>query len=381
MGEGDRYWEALKARDPRFDGVFFVGVSTTGIYCRPVCPARTPGKDRCTFFRHSSEAERAGFRACLRCRPELAPGNAPVDARSRLVRRAVSRIESRGWDGSATELARSLGVTDRHLRRAFDAELGTSPSAWERGHRIGLARQLIRETSLPVEQIGAMVGYPNPRSFRAAFHRVCGRAPTEVRRGSAGGDAVVVKLAARPPYDAGSLLRFLAARQIPGVERVDPAAGLYARSTRIGPHAGWWSAAFDGGTWVVSISTGLSRAVVQVVARIRSALDLDARPDRIAEVLAADPLLGPRVLANPGLRVPGAADPFELAVRAVLGQQVSVKAATTLAGRLVERFGAPLDGPGLTAAFPTAAELAAAPVDALAAIGLPGSRARTVASL
>jgi AraC family transcriptional regulator of adaptative response / DNA-3-methyladenine glycosylase II len=411
--DSDVRYEAMLARDPRFDGVFFVGVTTTGVYCRPICPARTPGRDRCRFFRAAAEAERDGFRACFRCRPELAPGAAPVDAVSRLVSAALARVDA-GYlnDHSAAELAAELGVTDRHLRRVVEDEVGVPLIELAQSRRLALARRLVMDTPLPLTRIALASGFRSVRRFNALFAARFGRPPSAFsvskdaraksrtrapgarsRRVDAGGE-IVVRLHFRPPFQWPELLAFLRDRAIPGVEAV--AGDEYWRTIRAGSAgelAGRVRVSLDDRTNALraAVSPGLVGALMPVVARLRVLFDLDARPDLIDARLEGDPVLGPAVRRRAGLRVPGAVDPFEATVRAVLGQQVSVRAATTLAGRLVARFGAPFAGdaevtastsdpgaPILTHLFPAPRDLAAASVDELASIGLPGARAATL---
>jgi len=414
----DSCYRALLSRDRRFDGLFFVGVRTTGVYCRPICPARAPGRDRCEFFGNAAEAERAGFRACFRCRPELAPGLAPVDAVPRLVRAAAARVQAGFLDeGTVDDLARALGVTARHLRRAMEAELGVSPVELAQTRRLALAKQLLHDTNLPLTDVAFAAGFSSLRRFNALFQTRFGRAPSAVRRAlgertaaqspgptrpaarssgvarratstaprpatSAAAD-ITLRLDYRPPFDAPTLFGFLAARAVPGVEQV--AAGQLVRTVRMGDVAGWLAVAPDRDRPALRarVSLSLVPRLAEIVARLRALFDLDAQPDVIAAALGADPRLGPLVRARPGLRVPGAFDPFEAATRTVLGQLVSVRAATTLAGRLARTFGAPApaDVPGLDRLFPTAAELARVPVGRLAAIGLPAARARTILGL
>lgn len=388
--DGDRY-AALVARDPRFDGVFFVGVSTTGIYCRPICPARTPARARCAFFASAALAERAGFRACLRCRPELAPGTrgavADVDAVDHLVRAAAARIAegALNGDGDVDALAAELGVSARHLRRATEARLGVSPIELAQSARLALAKQLLQDSTLSITEIAFAAGYGSVRRFNAAFAAAMRVAPQAVRRAAhapveAGG--LVLRLDYRPPLAWRELLAFLAARAIPGVEEVD--AHGYRRVVAIDAAVGTIAVAPepDRPALRLAISPGLVRAVMPLVARVRRLFDLDAHPAAIAGVLGADPILAAAVAARPGLRVPGAIDPFEAAIRALLGQQVSVAAATTLAGRFAARFGTPLEPAAragtLVTRFPTARAIADAPVDAIAAIGLPGTRAAAI---
>ena len=385
MRSDDARYDALVTRDPRFDGLFFVGVSTTGIYCRPICPARTPARARCTFYETPAQAEAAGYRACFRCRPELAPGHAEVDAVDQLVAAAAARItEGALNDASVDDLAAELGVSARHLRRATEARLGVSPIALAQTRRLALAKQLLQDTTLSLAAIAFAAGYGSVRRFNAAFLATMGRAPSALRRAHATepAGALALRLDYRPPYDWAALRAFLAARAIPGVEAVDGDA--YRRVVHAGDVVGTIEVRPAAGraALVLAVSPALVPALMPVVARVRRLFDLDARPDVIARVLGRDPALAPLVAARPGLRVPGALDGFEAAVRALLGQQVSVAAATTLAGRFAAAFGAPYTGgERLTHRFPTAREVAAAGPAAIAKIGLPGARAAAVHAL
>lgn len=378
-------YRALQAHDPRFDGVFFIAVTTTGIYCRPICPARVPAAERCRYFSRAAEAERAGFRACFRCRPELAPGlgraAASVDALDRLVAAASTRIES-GYlnDGSVDELAAELGVTARHLRRALESKLGVTPIELAQSKRLALAKQLLQETSLPLSEVAFASGFASVRRFNAAFQARFERAPSEVRRShgapsTPGEHTLTLRLDYRPPLDWTTLLAFLAGRAIPGVERVSN--GEYRRGVTLGEHSGTVSVRQDPkrNALLAEISSSLAPVLTEVVARLRALFDLDARPALIAEHLSRDPLLAPLLAARPGLRVPGAFDGFEMAIRAILGQQVTVAAATTVSGRIVQRFGSAPEQ------FPSAARLARASLDEVASLGMPGARAQTILSL
>jgi AraC family transcriptional regulator of adaptative response / DNA-3-methyladenine glycosylase II len=378
----DARYDALTARDPRFDGVFFVGVSTTGIYCRPICPARTPGRARCTFYETPTQAEAAGYRACFRCRPELAPGNADVDAVDALVAAAAARIaEGALNDAGVDDLAAELGVSARHLRRAMEARLGVSPLALAQSRRLALAKQLLQDTALPVTQVAFAAGFTSVRRFNAAFAAALGAPPSRVRRAHAsptGETGLVLRLDYRPPYEWASTLRFLGPRAIPGVEAVDAGAGAYRRVVHEGGAVGTIEVrhAEHRPALLLSVSPALVPALMPLVARVRRLFDLDARPDLIARVLGRDRRLAPLVAARPGLRVPGVVDTFEAAVRALLGQQISVAAATTLAGRFAAALGAPFaGGDRLTHRFPTAREVAAAGPAAIARLGLPAARA------
>jgi AraC family transcriptional regulator of adaptative response / DNA-3-methyladenine glycosylase II len=391
----DRCYRALAARDARFDGAFYVGVSTTGIYCRPICVARTPGRDRCSVYRTAAEAEQAGYRACFRCRPELAPGRAPLDAVPRLAARAVARIEEGALnEGTLDDLAGQLGVSGRQLRRAVEAELGVAPVALAQTRRLALAKQLLQDTRLPLIDVALASGFGSVRRFNALFLVRFGRPPSALRReGAAGGGrngggaaadgraGVSLRLDFREPYDWDGLLAFFAARAVPGVERVE--RGTYARAVRVGERTGTLEVRRDGRSLRVDISLSLTPVLMKVVARLRAQFDLDADPHAIGAALRQEKRLARLVARRPGLRVPGAFDPFEATVRAVLGQQVSVSGATTLAGRLATRFGDgdPTFGAGLSHTFPQAAALAARSVDELAAIGLPRARAATLGAV
>lgn len=361
MLDPDTCYRALSARDPRFDGEFFIAVSTTRIYCRPVCTARRPGRDRCTFYRTAAQAEQAGYRACLRCRPELAPGAAPVDSVSRLVNGAV-RLIDQGYlnDHSVPELAARFEVTDRHLRRAVQSELGVSPVELAQTRRLALARQLLQDSTLGLTELAFACGFGSVRRFNTAFRERFGRPPSALRKERGAPEGITLRLDYRPPLDWIGLLAFLGGRAVAGLETIQ--AGEYRRLTpkgeiRVRRHP-------DKPALLAYLPLSLAREVLPITVRLRHLFDLDAQPEAIAEVL------GPAY--DRSLRVPGAFDPFEMAIRAVLGQQVSVRAATTLAGRLVERFGG---------FFPTPEELAGQDPDELAGLGLPGSRARTLVAL
>ncbi|HSZ84203.1 MAG TPA: AlkA N-terminal domain-containing protein [Polyangia bacterium] len=381
-------YRALVAHDARFDGLFFVGVETTGIYCRPVCRARTPGRDRCVFFRSAAQAEEAGFRSCFRCRPELAPGAASVDAVSRVVAAATRRIEegALSHEGTVDELARELGVSTRHLRRAMQAELGVSPLALAESRRLALARQLIVDTALPMTEVAFASGFRSVRRFNAAVKARYARSPSTMRRSVSGdaGETVTVVLTYRPPYDWPSMLSHLASRAIPGVERVRD--GTYARTVAIGASRGWLTVSADPAREALraTISTSLAGALMTIVTRLRRLFDVDAEPAAIAAHLARDPRLAAHVRARPGLRVAGAFDVFEAAARAVLGQQVSVAAARTIAGRLAAQLGEVIETPHpeLDRAFPAAGVVALRGAASLAAtLRIPARRAETLRTI
>jgi AraC family transcriptional regulator of adaptative response / DNA-3-methyladenine glycosylase II len=388
-------YRALVARDPRFDGVFFVGVQTTGIYCRPICPARTPARARCAFFATPVEAEAAGFRACFRCRPELAPGSSPpevgtgadrrsraasVDAIDALVHAATARIAEGGLnERSLDDLAGELGVTARHVRRALAARLGVSPVELAQSRRVALAKQLLHDTSLPLAQVAFASGFASVRRFNAAFSARMGCAPSTLRAHRRTREAPIeLRLDYREPYDWPCLLAFLRGRAIPGVELVGD--DDYRRIVHVDGVTGEIAVRPVRGrpALALALAPQLLPVLMPLVARVRRMFDLDAHPDAIARALRADRALGPLVAARPGLRLPGAIDPFEASIRALLGQQVSVAAAKTLAGRFAARFGERVGQGELALRFPTPAEVAAAGADRIVKVGLPAARARAI---
>ena len=388
--DADACYRAVAAHDARFDGAFFIGVTSTGIYCRPVCRVKTPRRENCRFFAHASQAEGAGFRPCLRCRPELAPQTlawSAQDASALLAQHAARLLDSPdAWGDevpSVAGLAARLGVSDRHLRRVFEAELGVSPMDWLQTRRLLAAKQLLADTRLPVAQVALAAGFASLRRFNAAFAAQYRMSPTALRRdGSEAkpGDGIAVTLGYRPPYDVREMLQFLQQRGIAGVEQIDVAAHTVARTLRLDDDTcGWVACRFEPEQHRVQVRVAESLApqLPRVIARVRAWLDLDADPAAIHAVLGADfPALA-------GLRVPGTLDGLELAVRAVLGQQVTVAAARTLTTRLVERFGTPLATPidGLTRLFPSPAALAAASGDELGQLGLVRQRQAAIHAL
>ncbi|MBS0611069.1 MAG: helix-turn-helix domain-containing protein [Proteobacteria bacterium] len=392
--DDDARYLALKAHDARFDGRFFTGVTSTGIYCRPVCAVRTPRRENCRFFALAAQAEAAGFRPCLRCRPELAPQAAPwsvQDASGILVRQALRLLDApEAWCDAdsaplVARLAARMGISDRHLRRIFEAALGISPLQYLQTRRLLTAKQLLTDTRLPITQVALASGFASLRRFNAAFHAHYGLKPTQLRREGALPDAVegghAVRLGYRPPLDVQALLGFFAERRIQGMEEVE--ALTLRRTVRLvnadRVHTGWLEARFDPTRTQLLLRTsdGLQPVLAQLIARVRALLDLDADPEAINAVLH------PFFPQGDGLRVPGCVDGFELAVRAVLGQQVTVAAARTLAGRLVAQFGEPMatPWPGLDRLFPTPAALAAAGGDALGRLGLVRQRQAAITAL
>lgn len=388
---------ARLARDPRFDGRFFVGVRTTGVFCRPICPAVAPAERNVEYFPTAAAAAEAGFRSCLRCRPECAPGTPAWAGVSTTISRALRLMADEAQERDSVEaLAARLGVGARHLRRLFVQHLGATPVAVFQTRRLLAAKRLIDETDLPLTSVAMAAGFGSVRRFNAAFRATYGRSPRAMRQPGRpredGSASFTFQLRYRPPLDWAGMLAFLGARAIPGVEASDGVA--YRRTIALGPHhAGWLDVAQVSETTLrLTIAIPDTASLLRIVSRVRRLFDLDADPMAIDGHLSADPLLAPLVGARPGFRVPGAWDGFELGVRAILGQQVSVAAATTLAGRLVRAFGRPLPSlpvagpdekgrrlpPGLSHIFPEPATLAEAD---LRGIGLPSARAGTVRAL
>jgi AraC family transcriptional regulator, regulatory protein of adaptative response / DNA-3-methyladenine glycosylase II len=392
--EPDACYLALKARDARFDGSFFTGVTSTGIYCRPVCRVRPPKRENCRFFGHAAQAESAGFRPCLRCRPELAPHSVAwsiQDASAILAQQAARLLdEPDAWtDGppSIAQLAARLGVSDRHVRRIFEAQFGVSPVQYLQTRRLLTAKQLLADTDLPVTQVALISGYASVRRFNASFLAHYGLNPTGLRRAGAkrSEPGVAVRLGYRPPYDIPFMLGFFRKRLIPGIEfvRGDGDGGALGRTLSIESagrlHRGWLVAEFDAAhsQVVLRVADSLGEVLPLVIRRLRASLDLDADPAGINKALHASFPQGD------GVRVPGAMNGFELAVRAVLGQQITVAAARTLAQRLVERFGEPIETPlpELARLFPEPAVLAQAGGDALGQLGIVKQRQAAIVAI
>ncbi len=382
----DACYRAVRARDARFDGRFFTAVRTTRVYCRPVCTAPLPKRENCRFFPSAAAAEHAGFRPCLRCRPELAPGLASVDASARLARATANLIEDGALaDASLAALAARLGVTDRHLRRVFEAEYGVTPVAFAQTARLLLAKRLLTDTAMPVTEVALAAGFGSLRRLNTLFAQRYRLSPTALRRrheASRPLDHHVFRLPTRAPFDFDSLLRFFALRAIDGVEAID--ARSYRRTLALADaqgrqHAGWVEVRrAPRGTGVEArVDARLARAIPRVLAAIKHAFDLSCRPEEVAAVL------GDLARTQPGLRLPGAFDAFEIAVRGILGQQITVKAARTLAARFVLRFGTPLDTPfaGVTHVFPQAARLAECRPAQIAELGIVGQRAQAIVAL
>jgi len=387
--DDDACYRAIETRDHRFDGRLFVAVTTTGIYCRPFCPAPTPKRENVRFFHTAAAAQEAGFRPCLRCRPETSPELAFWRGGSNTVSRALGLIEAGALDDANVEtLAARLGIGDRQLRRLFRQHLGASPISIAQTRRILLAKQLIHDTRLPMTEVAAAAGFGSIRRFNEIFQKLYRRPPKALRRtgvaeesvGTTG--AVAVKLGYRPPYDWEAILSFLRARAIPGIEVVS--SGRYARTIAIGDERGVLVVEpAERNCLQATVRFPNLKNLPAIIARVRRVFDLAADPLAIGAHLSQDPVLTPLVAARPGLRVPGAWDGFELAVRAILGQQITVPAATMLAGKLVLSYGEKIDGPaaldkGLTHVFPTPQQLVGAD---LAAIGMPKARRIALSSL
>jgi AraC family transcriptional regulator of adaptative response / DNA-3-methyladenine glycosylase II len=388
----DVCYAALRTRDARFDGRIFVAVRTTGIYCRPICPARTPKRENITFYASAAAAQEAGYRPCLRCRPESSPDLAAWRGTSSTVARALALIAEGALDGDEADverLALRLGIGERQLRRLFTQHLGASPIAVAQTRRVLLAKQLLHETRMSMTAVAEAAGFGSVRRFNATFHGLYGRPPSALRRAPRDGAeqpaaAITLKLSYVPPYDWSAMIGFLAGRAIEGVESVT--ADRYRRTIALdGAHGTIEVAPLAGrNALTATIRFPNVRALPTIIARIRRVFDLGADVTAINAQLAADPDLARLVAARPGLRVPGAWDGFELAVRAVLGQQITVVAARRLAGKLVAAHGETLQvaaeeqGDGLCRVFPSAERLAHAN---LVTLGMPRARAATLSAL
>jgi len=393
--DDERRYQAAVSKDPRFDGVFFIAVTSTGIYCRPSCPAITPKRANMRFYRSAAAAQEAGFRACKRCRPDASPGSPEWNIRADMVGRAMRLIADGVVDRDGVEgLARRLGYEQRQVRRLVTAELGAGPLAIARAQRAQTARILTETTALPLSEIAFAAGFASIRQFNATIREVFAVTPTDLRRAGPGGRPpgsprawggdpppqapLGLRLAYRAPIDGERMLGYLGARAIPGVEEVRE--GRYRRTIMLPNGPGILSLAPASGYVDCELQLEDLRDLTAAVQRCRRLLDLDADPEAVTGYLSSDPVLGPLALANPGRRSPGHVDGSELALRAVLGQQVSVAAARRLGARLVAAYGKPLsrpDGP-LTHVFPEAGTLAAADP---AALPMPRSRALALTGL
>ncbi len=377
----DRCYGAVRSKDARFDGWFIAAVTSTGIYCRPGCPAVTPKPENVRFFRTAAAAHEAGFRACKRCRPDAAPGSPEWNLRADLVGRAMRLIADGVVDREGIGgLARRLGYSERHVHRQLVTELGAGPQAIARAQRAQTARILIESSALPFSDVAFAAGFSSIRQFNDTIREVFARTPTELRklrREETSPAGLLLRLPYRPPFDPGALA-FLGDRCVPGIEAFDGVT--YRRSLPLPHGPGVVELAPRDGHVRCALWLEDLRDLTAAVQRCRSLLDLDADPVAVAEHLGEDEVLRPLVRRSPGRRIPGTADPFELAVRAVLGQQVSVSGARTLAARLVAARGKPLTSPSgaITHVFPAPDALAEAD---LAEVGMPESRRRALRSL
>lgn len=385
-------YKALITRDARFDGVFFVGVTSTHIYCRPVCPVKPPKESNCRFYSTAQEAEQSGFRPCLRCRPELAPGRAPIDSSQRIAHLIVRRIEEGVADeASALEsIAAEFDLSSRQIRRIVQQELGVPPIQLLLTRRLLLAKQLLTETRLPVTEIAFASGFGSLRRFNDAFTTRYGMPPTRLRKRAVGDTALdngsgtsTLQITYRPPYDWAGLLDFLTGRELKGVEWVTES--FYARTVRLGNCRGWIKVTQSKAknALLLEFTHSLSPALPALLNRVRDLFDVNARPEIISRHLARDKVLGSLVKANRGMRVPGAFHGFEMGLRAILGQQVSVKAATTIAGRLVAAFGEPITTPfpELNRLTPAPETIARTSISQLARHGIVSARCRSLIAL
>ncbi len=394
-GEDRAWYAAFKAKDSRFDGRFFVGVSSTGIYCRPVCPAKLPKEENCVFYETAAAAEKAGYRPCLVCRPELAPGAAPIDAASALAGKAARLLEENCASGQSVEdYVHRLGCSDRHFRRVFTAAFKVSPVRYLQTCRLLLAKNLLTDTDLPVLDIAMASGFGSLRRFNELFRKQYRLSPTGLRKQGSkakeSGESFTLTLGYRPPYQWRQMIGFLAGRAIPGVEAVNDDG--YARTVHYadGERAhvcGWLRVEHrpQKNALAVTVNSALLPALPRVLARVRNLFDLHCCPDAIYETLSGMNAVKSG-LCVPGTRLPGCFEPFEMAVRAVLGQQITVKGASTLAGRLAEAFGRPVETglDGLTRSFPTAQDIAALDgdiADHLGPLGITRTRANTILAL
>jgi AraC family transcriptional regulator of adaptative response / DNA-3-methyladenine glycosylase II len=379
----DAAYDALSSRDRRFDGRIWFGVTSTGVYCRPVCPAQTPKRTNVRFFASPAAAVSSGFRACKRCRPDSAPGSRHWDHRGDLVSRAL-RLIADGMvdDDGVSGLARTLHVSERHLHRTLVAEVGAGPLHLAVSRRAQTARLLIEQTALPLSEIAFAAGFSSIRQFNDVMRREFGSPPSQLRRSpvapvAASDPSLVLRLRLRPPYDSDALGEFLAARAVAGLEVHETGDGgwTHRRAVPLPTHLA-----------SVTVSIGADHAVVRsdcdlrdtsaLVLRVRRWLDLDADPDAIATALGADEALAPLVRERPGLRVPTTVDPWETVVRAIVGQQITVAGARTLLGRIVDQLGGP-EVAGLQG-FPGPSAIVDAGPDRIAALGMPGARARSM---
>ena len=384
-------YKALTARDARFDGVFFVGVTSTGIYCRPICTARTPKKSNCKFFNSPEAAEKEFFRPCLRCRPELAPGNAPIDSSQRIANLFLLCVEGGHFNEEVglEDIAFQFGLSSRQIRRIIQNEFGVSPIELILTRRLLLAKKLLTETVMSITDVAFASGFLSLRRFNDAFKKRYKMTPSTIKKHIKNNsrltspEYMTLQLNYRPPYDWKGMLNFLAFRSIVGVELIED--NCYTRTVKIGKNTGWIRVihAPDKNALMIDISLSLTLVLPTLLFKLRNLFDLNARPDVITGHLSQDSLLKNEVIKNPGLRVPGAFDGFELAVRAILGQQITVKAATTLVSRFVKAFGKQIETPitQLHYQFPTSKSISSLGVNEIASLGIIRKRAQCIITL
>ncbi len=379
--ESEHCYQAMLAHDTRFDGVFFVGVSTTHIYCRNVCTVKVPRRENCTFYASAAAAEQAGYRPCLRCRPELAPGLAPIDAIARLAIAIATRIEE-GTLGKhrLDTFALELGVSERHLRRVLQREFGVSPIALAQTQRLLMAKRLLTDSDLTIAEIAYASGFGSLRRFNALFKQRYRLNPSQLRKNNlpmTAPDTFICEVAYRPPLDWNALIQFLSTRSILGVENIS--SDRYSRTVAIDGQQGWVAVTPSSHKNMlrIELSTSLLSVLLPVLTRVKLLFDLAAEPQQIATHL------GPLAADRPGLRVPGAFDGFEIAVRVILGQQVTVKAATTLMGRFANAFGESIATPdaSLNSLTPIPEKIAAIEWQEIASLGIVATRARSIVAI
>lgn len=388
LANNEEYENARQSRDPRFDGRFFVGVLTTGIYCRPVCPVRIPKRENVQLYRSAAAAAEAGFRPCLRCRPESSPGTPAWVGAPYKVSKALHLIARGNLDGSSVEdLAQQLAIGPRQLSRLFQQHVGASPVAVAQTQRLHFAKKLLDETSLPLAEVCFAAGFGSVRRFNAVFRSTYGRSPKELRKGVRGtrrsaDGGIQVRLSYRPPLDWRSMLAYLDYRKIPGVEHIDLARNAYYRTIAVAGSVGDIRVEFSerGNDVTLTINFPDTRQLYHIVEKVRLLFDMKADSVEIERFLQNDPLMKRIIRDNPGTRVTGCWDGLEVTVRAILGQQVTVKAATTLAGRVADRHGRDYSCAceQLTRIFPSAATLASAD---LAGLGIVGQRVDAIAAV
>lgn len=386
----ETYYAAISSKDSRFDGEFFVGITSTGIYCRPICSARLPKPENCRYFIHAGSAEEAGFRPCLLCRPELAPGHARVDAAKTLAMQVADMIESENANSiDLTRISNRLGYSSRHIRRTFVQEYGISPQQYRQTRRLLLSKTLLTDTRLSVVDVAMASGFTSLRSFNESFQKSYRMTPTQLRKKTANSimptDSIVLSLSYRPPYLWDEFLSFVGARAIPGVDSVTERT--YIRMVEVDGKMGQ---RLSGTVEVtnepkisalrVKVAQSLLPVLSLVLARVRSFFDLSCSPDAVAEGLREMDHVRPGAFQR-GIRIPGAFDPFEIAVRTVIGQQISVRAASTIAGRIANELGASPDRGTRFPSVATLLDLGANVENVLGKLGVTRRRTATIMDL